>query len=284
MDDILVTVKNAKESMTKLQQAVANQVLQDPMFAAFTTVHQLSNAIGVSTATITRFANTLGFANGYSAFQLELQNYLHLRNNPSLRLEKSALSSVRKDSIAGKIYELQLRNLSNTFNRNLEEQLTLATNVLINAKRIYACGSRGSYSIAYYLGHHLNRVFGNVDILSDEIRLPDYISRIQPNDAWIVVNLPRYSKRLHAATKIAYSKGATVISITDSLASPYAKTSHITLQAVHHSSDFHNSMLAPMLVAEMLLSLIFANDLPAVTQSLKNIEPIFAKLDTFTNE
>ena len=284
MEDILSKLARQKDSMTRSQQTIAGLILQDPMFAAFSTVEQLANKTRVSTATVIRFANALGFSKGYSEFQLELQNFLKLRVDPIGRLDSRELIPSESASLVRQIYDLQLSNMMNTINRNSEHLFEKAAQAIMRAKHIYTIGGRGSYSIAYYLGHHLNRIYGNVDILPDTSRVADYIKRICPGDVWIVCNLPRYSKLMLSATSLAHQQGATIISIVDSLASPYAKISKYTFHAPHHSTDFHNSMVAPMFIAETLLALIFTYDKNAVRSSLGNIEPIFTALETFSQD
>lgn len=278
--NIVADIKKNLPNFTKSQKLVAALILEDPMAIAFSSIEQSAKTAHVSTATIVRFANTLGL-NGYSELQEKLREYCQSQMNPISRLEKHCYSQKTKKSILDHIYDVQLNNLRLTYTQDLEEKLMATVRYLKEAPHIYTCGSRGSASISYYLGHHLNRVFGNVDILPDDSRMVDYLLRIQAKDVLVVSNMPRYSKTVYRAAEIAKVQGAKVISITDSIASPYDSVSDILLPASCHSSDFHNSLLSAMLIAEMLITLLISDNMPETSFRLNRMEPLFQTMDTF---
>lgn len=278
--DIISVIKENLPNFTKSQKMVAAMILEDPMAMAFSSIEQFSKQARVSTATIVRFANTLGL-NGYSDLQEQLRQYCQSRLNPISRLEKNRQERKSKESMLDQIYEVQLKNLRLTYTQDLEEKLLSTVQYLKDAPYIYTCGSRGSSAITYYLGHHLNRVFRNVDILPDDSRMVDGLLRIQEGDVFIVCNMPRYSKQVYRAARIARERGARIVTITDSVASPYESISHILLPASCHSSDFHNSLLSAMLIAEMLITLLISDDMTVTSSNLSEMEPLFEDMDLF---
>ena len=201
--------------------------------------------------------------------------------NPISRLEKNRKTRKNKESILDHIYDVQVNNLRLTYTQDLEEKLLITSQHLKAAPHIYTCGSRGSAAITYYLGHHLNRVFRNVDILSADSRMVDLLLRIQEGDVLIVCNMPRYSKQVYRAAQIAKDRGAKIVAITDSIASPYDNISDILLPASCHSSDFHNSLLSAMLIAEMLITLLMSDDMLVTSSKLHEMEPLFERMDAF---
>lgn len=277
---IISEIKQNLPNFTKSQKQVAALILEDPMAVAFSSIEQAAKTACVSTATIVRFANTLGL-NGYSELQEQLRGYCQASMNPISRLEKHNYSQKTKKSILDNIYELQLNNLRHTYSPDLEEKLQATAQYLKDAKHIYTCGSRGSASISYYLGHHLNRIFGNVDTLPDDSRMVDILLRIQAGDVLLVSNMPRYSKAVYRAAQIAKEQGATVVSITDSVASPYYNISDILLPANCRSSDFHNSLLSAMLIAEMLITLLISDSQEETSTRLNHMESLFESMDIF---
>jgi len=278
--DIVSVIKENLPNFTKSQKMVAAMILEDPMAMAFSSIEQFSKQARVSTATIVRFANALGL-NGYSDLQEQLRQYCQSRLNPISRLEKNRQARKSKESMLDQIYEVQLKNLRLTYTPDLEEKLLVTVEHLKNAPHIYTCGSRGSSAITYYLGHHLNRVFRNVDILPDDSRMVDALLRIQEGDVLIVCNMPRYSKQLYRGARIARERGAKIITVTDSVASPYDNISDILLPASCHSGDFHNSLLSAMLIAEMLITLLMSDDMVVTASKLHEMEPLFEAMDTF---
>lgn len=278
--DIVFLIKENLPNFTKSQKIVAAMILEDPMAMAFSSIEQFSKQSRVSTATIVRFANALGL-NGYSELQEQLRQYCQAQLNPVSRLEQNTHSPKGEESMLDHIYNVQLNNLHLTYTPELEEKLLATVHHLKSAHHIYTCGSRGSAAITYYLGHHLNRVFRNVDILHDDSRMVDALLRIRDGDVFFLCNMPRYSKQVCRAARIARERGARIISITDSIASPYDELSHILLPARCRSSDFHNSLLSAMLIAEMLITLLMSDDTAATSSKLSEMEPLFEDMDMF---
>ena len=278
--DIISTIRENLQGFTKSQKMVAAVILEDPMAMAFSSIEQSSRRARVSTATIVRFANSLGL-NGYSELQERLCEYCQSQLNPISRLEKSRTGAESKESILDQIYDTQLNNLRLTYTPELEEKLLATAEYLKKAPHIYTCGSRGSSAITYYLGHHLNRVFRNVDILPDDSRMADSLLRIGEGDVFLLCNMPRYSRQVYRAAQIARERGAKIISITDSVASPYDEVSHILLPASCRSSDFHNSLLSAMLIAEMIITLLISDDMSVTSNHLSEMEPLLEAMDLF---
>lgn len=278
--NIVSVIKENLPHFTKSQKMVAAMVLEDPMAMAFSSIEQSSKQARVSTATIVRFANALGLE-GYTELQEQLRRYCQSQLNPISRLEKNQRVSKNQESILDQIYDVQLNNLRLTYTQELEEKLFTTVQYLKSASHIYTCGSRGSAAITYYLGHHLNRVFRNVDILPDDSRMVDGLLRIREGDVFLLCNMPRYSKQVCRAARIARERGAKIVSITDSIASPYDNISHILLPASCRSGDFHNSLLSAMLIAEMLITLLMADDMVVTSSKLHEMEPLFEEMDTF---
>lgn len=278
--DIIADIQKSVPSLTKSQKVVAAKILEDPFAIAFSSIEQFSKQIQVSTATVIRFANVLGF-NGYSELQERLRQYCHTQLSPISRLETSRRSQKSGTSILDHIYEVQLNNLRLTYTQELEHKLLAVVRYLKEAPHIYTLGSRGSSAITYYLGHHLNRAFRNTTILPDDNRIADTLLPIQNGDVLIICSMPRYSKLVYRAAQIAKTQGAVVVSITDSIVSPYDGVSDILLPASCRSSDFHNSLLSAMLIAEMIITLLMSDDVEAASHKLHEMESLFDALDTF---
>jgi DNA-binding MurR/RpiR family transcriptional regulator len=278
--DILKKIDSSLAQLTKSQQGIARYLLDNPMEAAFSTVEQIANKANTSTATIIRFANSLGYQ-GFSQFQQELQEFLAVRANPLSRLETSFSLDENQGSSLAQIYRNQLKNLESTFNNIQESEFHRAVKLIGEAASIYTLGTRGSYCVTSYLAHHLNRVLQRANMLTDDGHLPEYILRIKPGDVLIITNMPRYSKQLYTTAQIARSMGAKTIIITDSGFSPYSQAADVLFLASCRSQDYHNSLLAALLIAEIIISLVIEKNLEQARLNLDRLEPIYSDLEIF---
>lgn len=282
-EDIIEKIERQFPEMTSTQQLIATSIMLDPMQVAFSPIKALSEKFGVSPASIVRFSQQLTDGRGYPQLQAEIQAHIRAATNPVKRLEENTATVSQDENLLSNVYDMQMSNLQKTFNQNLINAIGCATELISQAEHIYTCGSRGCYATAYYLGHHLNRVFDNTDIISDGDRLAEFLMRVTDRDAVIFVCLPRYSSRMLSAAKKLRAAGAKIISITGAPTSPFVAYSDISLYAFSHSSDFHNSQVSAMLVSEMLVSQAISSNLSRALGNLSKIESLFLDLRQFND-
>lgn len=280
--NILQRIEENIPNMTSQQQLIALAILKDPLKIAFSSVRELAESVGVSAASIVRFSQQY-VDGGFPQMQEELQSYIQTLSNPMQRLKLNFSPDSDESMLVAKIYETQLSNLYNTFTNIFVSTVIDASKLIANAEHIYTFGSRGSRSVAYYLSHHLNRVFRNADLIPDDDRLADSLLRATEKDVAIVFALPRYSKRLLSAVRRLHKLGVTIISINDSPKSPFVTLSDIPLYVAYQSNDFHNSQLSSMLLTEIIISLVINNDRKTALQSLDTIENCFHDMEQFNS-
>jgi len=281
--NLLNRIEDAIPTMTKKQREIALAILGDPLSVIFSTVHSFAAQVDVSPASIVRFAQQFT-EGGFPELQSELQKHIQEVSDPIKRMELNFIPDSDDGVLVTKIYETQLRNLQNTFNRAFISSALEARDLIAKAEHIYTFGSRGSRSVAYYLSHHLNRVFSNADIIPEDDRIADRLLRATDRDVAIIFALPRYSMKLLAAARQLREQGLHIITVNDSPRSPFAELSNVALFVSYHSSDFHNSQLSSMLLAEILISLVISRDRETSLHNLDRIEDSFAKMDQFVKE
>ena len=71
-NDLLKKIETLIPNMTSAQKKVADLILSDSFGAAFSTIDKLAHASGVSTASVIRLANAVGY-NTFSEFQEDLK-------------------------------------------------------------------------------------------------------------------------------------------------------------------------------------------------------------------
>lgn len=279
--DILQRIEEKLPTMTSQQQLIALTILKDPLKVAFSSVREFAESVGVSAASIVRFSQ-LFTDGGFPKMLEELQDYIQMMSNPLRRFEINSSPTTDKAMLVAKIYETQLTNLQNTFTSAFVSAVIETAELITQAHQIYTFGSRGSRSTAYYLGHHLNRVFQNADHIPDDDRLADQLLRATPDDVAIIFALPRYSRRLLSATQRLHNLGLKIITINNSPKSPFVPLSDIPLYVSYQSNDFHNSQLSSMLLAEIIISLVINDDRKTALKNLDAIENCFNDMDQFT--
>ncbi len=252
-DDISTRIKNALPKMSKSQKKIAEAVLSDHGRIAYMTASKLAAAVGTSESTVVRFAIELGYE-GYPEFQGAVMELVRASLTPNQRIEMTnALigDSDVLDSVMGSDIAKIKYTLEHTDRRAFEN----ATNAIVNAKSIYVIGARSSLAIAQFFAHNLSLIFDNVKLItaSSESEVFEQTISLDSKDVLFAVSFPRYSTRVIHAVDFAKSRGAKVIALTDSPASPISENADFLLTAQSDMASFVDSLVAPLSITDALI-------------------------------
>ena len=281
-NDLLRRIESQLSSMTAAQKKVADYILADSMEASFSTIDKLSHAAGVSTASVIRLANALGYGT-FSEFQRDLKDCIRLAAAPIHRLNYNAQEpDEQPQGMISEVYRHGLDNLNSVIQDNEEEEFRITGLRLAGAKNIYVTGARTSESTARYLAFNLNRIYQNTLYIADSISSQiDMIKKAGPDDAVIVITVSRYNRILCETAGKCREKGSFVLGLTDSFDSPLVPVSDTRLIGKCWSADFHNSILSQILIADMLIKSCSEAAPERVRKNLEYDEEIFKNVKYF---
>lgn len=276
--NILQKIQSSTNDLTKAQFQVAAYIQDNLVEASFQTLDQIAASIGTSTTTVMRFAFNLGFS-GYSELQKELQSYIRNKLTPESRLAKN-LETVRNTSLKLKCAERQIYNIEHTQELLSEEIVHDAVQLIKKAKTIYLLGARTSFTISYFLYQSLTQQLDNCELLSPVGLDIDRILNINSDDLMIVISLPRYAKSTIDMVKaIRTLRNPSIISITDGFMAPLVPYSDIVLPCEYDSLSFHNSMSAPLYIADLLVTELSQTTKSKTAKKLADAEELMSLLD-----
>lgn len=240
-------------------RAVADYVINNLDTCRFLTANELAESIKVSYSTVIRLTKTLGFS-GYPEFQKFLRlafddNIESISDSivvPSQRIDEIIARGTKapvNDIIAAHV----LSNIQSTLANNPESQFMKASEIILASNQRYIIGERGSSSVSNFLGLIMRQIIPHVyQYTGCGHNIFDFVSDLEKNDCVISISFPRYSKLIADATEMAKSQGAKILLITDSVTSPLAHYADVIFTAQCKSSDFYNSYVAALMIAELL--------------------------------
>lgn len=161
MADIQQRLSAAQDRLTNRDRQIGAWLEGGFEQIAFLTIHEASKRIGVSEASIVRFAQKLGFGS-YSAMQQEAQE---LVKNSSLSAKMNDLGAEDITEPYGKNYRSDLENLHRTYGALEPDTFAAATEQMAQARNVYVIGLRASYGLASYITFALNMARPNVHML-----------------------------------------------------------------------------------------------------------------------
>lgn len=284
-NDILQEMERQISSMTSAQRKVAEYILQDSMEAAFSTIDKIAHSTGVSTTSVIRLANSLGYTT-FSEFQKALKDYMRTHSAPINKLSLNVQDDMAlENGVTADVYRYAAENVGSAVQGLNQEVLENIAEQLDQAEHIYICGVRTSESVARYLTFNLNRMYLNTYYVGGSLTEQlDLFKRIGKKDVLIAATLSRYNKVVCDAAALCKKEGIPVVALTDSYDSPLIPFSTYQLIGKCQSNAFHNSIIAQVFLCDTLIKVCSLKSADRVRENLKKDEKLQAEFKFFVRK
>lgn len=281
--DILSVIQAGMPTFSKGQRLIANFILSSYDKAAFMTASKLGKTVNVSESTVVRFAAELGY-DGYPAMQKALQEMIRNKLTSIQRIEVSE-GRMGNHDILPTVMQADIEKIRMTLEEIDRASFDASVDAIASAKRIYVLGVRSSAAIASFMSFYFNLIFGNVTQVTSTSasEMFEQILHASEGDVVVAVSFPRYSKRTVKAMKYAGSRGATIIAITDSEASPLAESADYTLLAKSEMASFVDSLVAPLSLVNALIVAVGRKNTDELSRTFGALEQIWAEYGVYEN-
>jgi DNA-binding MurR/RpiR family transcriptional regulator len=268
--EIKDTIRFHYQELSKNQKKLAEFIIENFVKIPFLSVHEVSEESGISTATIVRFSQRIGFS-----------GYGELRDAISLVLQESWTKSTfppitdLTDDVATSVARQDLKDIEDTFKQLGKEDFKRAVDYILDARVVYVAGLGVSYLLAQILAYQLSQV--GVDARALHQGSASFLEQLlfmKPDDLLIALSYPPYSKETIETSKAASEKNLRVIAITNSPASPITFYSTLNLVAKSENVLFTNSCAAISVLINALTTECAHSDRPRSEKRLTDVETI----------
>ena len=267
--------------LSKGQKIIAQYILKNYDKVAFMTACKLGEAVGVSESTVVRFANALGYS-GYPKLQEALQELIKNKLTTVQRVEMAHDQYSDDSTILNKVLKSDIDNIRDTLDAIDENAFKGAADKILKARKIYILGMRSSFTIAQYLGFYLDIILDNVHIIRMDMGDAfEQVVRVNEDDVLITISFPRYSRKSYQVAKYAKSKGAHIISITDSMFAPVASISDNTLLVKSNMASFVDSLVPALSVANALVISVGMKEKEDIMEYFDDLETIWKEYSVY---
>ncbi len=251
--DLVTRITEATPHFSKGQRRIASYILENYDTAAFMTALALGETVGVSESTVVRFATVLGFE-GYPQLQRAVQELVRSKLTSVQRVEVTR-ARMRDDQVLENVLSYDIANIRKTLEELSSADFDKAVSSLVSARRVFVFGAGSCRALANFFAHYLRLLLPDVRLIStpSESEMLEELFTINNHDAFVALSYPRYSSKAVKAVHFAHSRGATVISLTDSELSPIAELATCLLLAHSDMATIVDSLVAPMSVINALL-------------------------------
>ncbi|QFT60742.1 putative HTH-type transcriptional regulator YbbH (plasmid) [Sulfitobacter sp. THAF37] len=258
---ILATLRDEIPNLPRGLRTGAKYVIDHPSDFGLDPIRQTAKKAGVSTYTLVRLAERLGFG-GYDEMREPFRQALV---SAAVVVETPAwVQRLREGGEIGSIQADASLNSMGIVQRTMElqdaAQMQRVVGMLMGAPTVYLTAVRATYALAYYL-HYVGRMaLPSLQLIPRHMNSPvDELHDATPDDVLIALTFTPYSRETIEACKLARRKGLKLIMISDSaiVAPDFSADETLTASTLspHHFGCYAGAMaLIEALIAQLVVA------------------------------
>jgi len=248
------------QQLTKSEKQIANYLRKNQEESAFLSAAELADRLGLSEATIVRFARTVGF-DSYPAMREVLQVNFRRRVTHSTRLQSRLEDLLDGGDILERMIASEIDYLSQALETIDRKAFHQAVELMKSHKRIFVFGVGPSVSLVELMEIRLRRVGIDVVPLTTTGReILEPMLRMNDQDLLFTICFFDITPPLELVLNYANELGSKVIMLTDTLGSIVGDKADVVLAARRGPVSGFHSLVVPMTIINTLLLALAQED------------------------
>lgn len=259
MFDLTQRVNAYRKNMTPAQMTLADSLLSDLEAAAHLTIAELADRAGVSSATITRFCETLDYS-GYSDLKAAIVVALDRKRSATEKFAIAEGDVTESDSIDETLFKISHQEseaITDTARAVDRVALDKAAAAIIGCRRLDIYGLGSSYLAAMDLQQKLHRIGLTAFCWSDNHLALTSAAVLNDQDVAIAISNSGVTSETFQMMETAKRSGATIIAITNHPASPIGRLADHVLVTSAKESRFRSGAMTSRIVQLAMVDFLF---------------------------
>jgi DNA-binding MurR/RpiR family transcriptional regulator len=249
------------------------------MEVAFMTASELGHTVGVSEATVIRFASYLSYQ-GYPEFQREFQRMVSDELTTVRRL-RDAQETPATASALHPIRDQELQNIRATFENVPSRDIQEVARAVLRASVVFVIGLRASACLAHFFAYQARQIAPDIKLITSGGADGQGLIHRAEKGLVIAFAFPRYPRETVELVDAARGEGLHVVAITDSFKSPLAERAHKMILAPVTSPSFVDLLAAPMAISAAIVNEASNLDHERALKGLAQFERVAKRTDLF---
>jgi DNA-binding MurR/RpiR family transcriptional regulator len=248
-------IRDQYKTLTQSERKFANSLLENYPVAGLASITIVASNADVSTPTVARMVQKLGFK-GYPQFHQALLKELEAKvSGPTQRRENWA-AEAPEGHLLNRFSQAVTDNLSQTFSNVDTGQFDAAVRQLANTEaRLYVVGGRITRALADYAFTHFQAIRQRVThMTSSSATWPHYVLDMEPGDTLLMFDVRRYETNLQRLAELAAERGVKVVLITDQWASPVTAVAEHAFNCWVEIPSAWDSNISTMMLLEAMIA------------------------------
>lgn len=270
------------EAMTRAERQLASHLLRHYPVAALGSITALARGAEVSSPTVVRLVQKLGFA-GYTDFQTSIRAEVEERLVSPLAKHNRWAGGVPDTHILNRFADAVLGNLHATLAQINHAEFDAAAQLMADpARRVYATGGRITHAMADYFVTHMKVIRPGVSLISEMSNAwPPALIEMAPGDVLLAFDIRRYENNVLQLVEMAAEQGAEVVLITDPWVSPAAAHARYRFSAQIEVPSAWDSTVAIQVLVETLMAAVQSLTWQQTEARMKRLEQLYARARFF---
>jgi DNA-binding MurR/RpiR family transcriptional regulator len=269
-------LRAALPDLTRAERQLATHVLTHYPVAALGSITVLARSAEVSTPTVVRLCQKLGFK-GYPDLQSSLRTEVEAMLVSPLAKHDRWAGGAPDTHILNRFADAVVQNLQATLRQIDHAEFDAAARLLADPGRaLYVIGGRITHALADYFVTLMKVVRPQVTLLSGLSNTwPPALLDIKAGDVLVVFDIRRYENSVLQLVELAVEQGAEVILVTDRWVSPAAVHARHALVAHIEAPSAWDSTVSITVLLETLLASVQTLTWAETEARLKRLEALY---------
>ncbi len=268
-------IHQAYPQLSKGHRKIADSIMESWENIAFISPKELGEKLGISEATVIRFAKELGYDN-YSELRRYIRDLLKYSLTPAEKMT-TTVDKIKDDHSVQKILATEFDILKEGIQKISFEEFSRAVNLLEKARRIFIIGFGVSASLCHFLEFRFQRMQIDTHILTHGGKsFFEKLLLANEEDVIIGIGFFRCAREILIAFDYAKKHSIATIAVTHSSISDLAKLATVTLVANRGPVKEVNSLVVPMAVLNALVIALAQREGPRSLEALGKLDQINA--------
>lgn len=286
-DEILSRLADVYTDLSPKLRRAAEYVLSNPNEVGVQSMRQLAVSAEITPNTLVRMARAVGF-DGFKEFSEPFRER-HIKGGENFPDRARWLQSLSETGAHGQLYsQMAASGLANTqqlFSGTTADDMKAAADKIVAASTTYIVGVGSAYSLAHIFWYVGRMALDNLIQVPRTGNLPiDDIARIGKDDVLLAITVSPYRSEIVDTVELANRRGATVVAVTDSLASPIARKAAHTFVIPTATPQFFPSLSAGFQFMEALLAFVVADADPRVVANIEGFHRFRYETGVYTED
>ncbi len=262
--------------LTQSERKFATHLLEDYPGAGLASITVVAENAGVSSPTVARMVQKLGFK-GYPQFHQALLAELQAKVSGPTQRRANWASDAPDSHLLNRFSTAVTQNLERTFSHIDARMFDQAAQQLSQTDgRLFVVGGRITRALADYAFTHFQAIRPRVThMTASSATWPHYVLDMVEGDTLLLFDVRRYEANLLRLAELAVDRGVSVILITDQWTSPISEVATCTFNCWVEIPSAWDSNVGTMLLLEALIAATQEERWPETKERYEQLDTLF---------